>query len=68
VSDHHEPEERDVPLERRVEEQAMRGPGHERPDDLRERVGLDEERDPEPGEAPPPPDPDRTRPAPLEHD
>lgn len=63
-----EPEERDAPLERRVEEDAMRGPAHARPDEAGKRAGLDEERDPEPDRPPLPPDAERGRPAPLGHD
>ena len=48
------PEERNAPPERHVEEEAMRGAGFERPDELREDVGLDEERDAEPEGAPQP--------------
>ena len=63
-----EPEERDASLERRVEEEEMRYPGHGHPDDAREDVGLEEARDPEPDGAPLPPDADRSHPAPLGHD
>ncbi|HVM16437.1 MAG TPA: hypothetical protein VM290_02515 [Gaiellaceae bacterium] len=63
-----EPEERDASLDRRVEEEEMRYPGHGHPDELSSDVGLDEPRDPEPDGAPMPPDADQSRPAPLQHD
>lgn len=63
-----EPEERDASLERRVEEQEMRYPGHGTPDEAREDVGLTEERDADPDGAPLPPDADRSRPAPLDQE
>jgi hypothetical protein len=62
-----EPQERDAPPERRTEEEEMRYPGHGRPDEAREDVGLDERREPDPDEAPLPPDADRSRPAPHGH-
>jgi hypothetical protein len=62
------PEERDASLERRVEEQEMRYPGHGDPDEAREDVGLTDERDPEPEGPPSPPDADRSGPAPLGHE
>jgi hypothetical protein len=43
------PEEDEAPPERREEEDATRAPGHERPDDVREDVGLDEPRRSRPG-------------------
>jgi hypothetical protein len=43
----------DAPLERRQDEDASRGPGHEDPDAARERAGLGGQ-DPEPNGAPPP--------------
>ena len=47
-----EPEEQDPPLERREEEDAMRGAGHDDPDTARERAGLGGQ-EPEPSGAPP---------------
>jgi hypothetical protein len=44
-----EPEETEALPERREEEDATRGPGHERPDEVREDVGLDEPRRSRPG-------------------
>ena len=61
-----EPEERDAPLERREEDDAMRYPGHEDPERAREKVGLDKDRTPVPEGAPLPEEPDRGRPAPLD--
>ena len=49
-----EPEE-DAPVERRQDEDASRGPGHEDPDAGRERAGLGGQ-EPEPSGAPPPGD------------
>jgi hypothetical protein len=43
-----QPEETQAPPERREQEEATRGPGHERPDEIREDVGLDEPRRPQP--------------------
>ena len=43
-----QPEEAQAPPERREQEEAARGPGHERPDEVREDVGLDEPRRPQP--------------------
>jgi hypothetical protein len=63
-----DPREREAPPERRVEEDEMRYPGHGDPGDVREDIGLDEPRDPEPDGAALPPDADRSHPAPLGHD
>jgi hypothetical protein len=56
-----EPQERDAPPERRVEEDEMRYPRHGDPEDVREDVGLEKPRDPEPEGAPVPPAADRSR-------
>jgi hypothetical protein len=48
-----QPEEQDAPPERRKDEDATRGAGHEDPEAARERVGLGDQR-PEPSGAPPP--------------
>jgi len=58
------PEDQDEPLERVNEEDASRYPGHEDPDSLREQVGLDEDRSPEPQGAPPPAEPETGAPTP----
>ena len=63
-----EPEERDAPLERRREAEAMTAPGYADPDDARESVDLDESRRSAPHGAPVPPDPNRGAPVPLEPD
>ncbi len=49
-----QPEERDAPPERHIEEEAMRGPGQGRPHEIRKDVGLGNEREPGP-EGPPAP-------------
>jgi hypothetical protein len=48
------PEEDAAPPGRREEEDAMRYPAHEDPDEAREEVGLDEPRRSRPGGAPAP--------------
>ena len=48
-----QPEEQDATRERREDEDAARGAGHEDPEAARERVGLGDQR-PEPSGAPPP--------------
>ncbi len=48
------PEEAEAPLERREEEDAMRYPGHQQPDEQRDEVGLDEPRRSRPGGEPAP--------------
>jgi hypothetical protein len=45
--------EEDASLDRRQDEEASRGPGHEDPDAARERAGLGG-KEPEPSGAPPP--------------
>ena len=51
--------------ERVEEEEAMRAPGFADPDRVREAIGLEEPRDPEPEGAPLPDEPDRGHPAPT---
>ena len=63
-----EPEERDAPLERVEEADAMQYPGHDRPDDVREEIGLGGPQRGEPQGAPPPDEPDRGAPVPLDPD
>ncbi len=56
------PEEQDVALEPLTEEDDARYPGQGRPDELRERVGLEESGgDSETGASPPGPPPPRER-------
>lgn len=63
-----EPRERDAPPERRVEEDEMRYPGHGDPDEIRDDVGLDEPRSPDPEDAPETPDAGRDSATPVEHE
>ena len=49
------PEEEDTPPEARGEADAMQYPGHENPDEARERAGLGDPGHPEPEGAPRPP-------------
>ena len=61
------PEEAGAPPERLDDEDAMRYPGHDDPDAVREQIGLGDRGRPEPEGAPRPRDPDRGAPRPGEH-
>jgi hypothetical protein len=48
------PGPRETSPEQQEEHEQARAPEHARPDEVRERVGLDEDRTPDPDGAPPP--------------